>query len=489
MSAALRRTCARHPGLVGFPLLLLLVWLSRPAYWRAPLQNDAGQYLYVGQAILDGQAPYSDAANNKGPLLYLVFALIKLIAQEHTILVRGAVTLTLALAALAVAGYVARAAGRAAGALAGVALAIFTGAVVMQAEDVNSEQIGLAPMAGAWYLATRRGAWWAAAAGAAAAAAVAVNVIFLLVVPIVAWELLRSAAPNARARLLRLGCGIVGALAVLGAFALWLALAGALDDFVDVVFDRVRSAGATSGLRGRDWTGDLGIHRFFNWPAGGLWAAGLLGGLIAARERHLRAPAIAAVAWIVLVIARIKLTSYEYPHHYVLGLPGISAGVALGAASLWRTRLVDRALLAALLITALAWPYVVAPQFSALRVPSYALYGGPLGVFARGPAIAEYLRSQTTPQERIQNRYHPELYWLSGRRSPSRFFDDYTSEWNAAWVAEQRRDLLAAPPRAIVVMQDEQPSPAIEELLRTEPYRLTFTDSGNRVWLLGGERR
>ena len=65
----MRAAWARHPGWVGLPFLLLLTGLARASAWRRPLGIDTGQYLYVGQTILDGGMPYADAANNKGPLL------------------------------------------------------------------------------------------------------------------------------------------------------------------------------------------------------------------------------------------------------------------------------------------------------------------------------------------------------------------------------------------------------------------------------------
>ena len=70
------RLAKRHPGLAG----LIAVHGDRGARaardrWRAPLNNDAGQYLYVGRTLLDGGTPYVDAANNKGPVTYGLFAL------------------------------------------------------------------------------------------------------------------------------------------------------------------------------------------------------------------------------------------------------------------------------------------------------------------------------------------------------------------------------------------------------------------------------
>ena len=137
--------------------------------WRAPLINDTGQYLYVGETMLDGGTPYVDAANNKGPVTYLLFALIELVSGTHPVARSARRCCVFAgLAALALAGYVAHYAGRAAGVVAGVTLALLAGAPALQGSDPNTEQFGIAPMVGAWYLATRGSARTAAAAGGAA---------------------------------------------------------------------------------------------------------------------------------------------------------------------------------------------------------------------------------------------------------------------------------------------------------------------------------
>ena len=151
--------------------------------------------------MLDGGTPYVDAANNKGPLTYGLFALLELVGGSHPVVHRAVLIVFAGLAALAVAGYTAHYAGRAAGAFAGVTFALLSGTPVLQGDDLNTEQFGVAPMAGAWYLATRgssrsRGR----AAGALTAAAILMNIAFAVVAPFVAWELWRAAPAGRRAR-------------------------------------------------------------------------------------------------------------------------------------------------------------------------------------------------------------------------------------------------------------------------------------------------
>lgn len=51
-------------------------------YWGR-IDSDFFAFLYVGQGILDGNDMYRDFADNKGPVLYLFFAFLRLIFGNH----------------------------------------------------------------------------------------------------------------------------------------------------------------------------------------------------------------------------------------------------------------------------------------------------------------------------------------------------------------------------------------------------------------------
>jgi len=121
--ARLQAVVLRFPTLSAFVLFLTLGALTKAAFWGRTPGFDAGQYLYVGGVILDGEPPYLDAANNKGPVLFLVFALIRLVAGTSTAPVWIAALVFAVLAALALAGYVSSYAGRWGGFLAGLIFA------------------------------------------------------------------------------------------------------------------------------------------------------------------------------------------------------------------------------------------------------------------------------------------------------------------------------------------------------------------------------
>lgn len=468
-----------HPGVVGFFALLTVAWLARPSSWAKPLPFDAGQYLYVGQTILDGGMPYVDAVNNKGPLTFLVFAGIDLISASDPVLVRFAITVAIALAAVAAAAYTATFAGRLAGALTGLFVAILSASISLDGDDVNTEQLGIAAVAGAWYLATRSRMRWAFAAGAAVGAAVGLNIVFAAVIPVIIWELWRAARPGERSR--RLLVALAGSATVLFPLFLWLVIGGALDDFVDVVFGQaVRVGGRLPGAVDSSLAG-TGLL-----PAGGLWIAAVVAALVAARSPgRLRAPATAAVVWILLVILRIKTTSYEYPHHYVIALPAIAVALAVGVASVWREELPERLALSAIILVLVCWPYALGEQTAALRIPAEQRYGF-LHPTSYNDEISATVERWSDPGEEIWTDAPP-VYWATDRRSASRYFDS-----NAALTAEMLRqqgvELRKDPPVVIASLIRAADRPPLQGVLSTNPYRLVYRSGVARVWVLEPER-
>lgn len=471
----MRALALRHPAIAGFGLFALLAGLSRPQSWRKPLEADTAQYLYVAHVMLTGGTPYVDAANNKGPLTYLLFAPIDLVSGRHPAAVRLTLLVFAALAALAVAGYVAHYAGRAAGAFAGVALALLASVTAMQGDDPNTEQYGLAPMAGALYFATRGTRWSPAAAGVLASAAALMNPAFAVVVPFVAWELWRSG--RRRALVAGAAGGAVLLIVVLG----WLALAGALGDMAAQVLDKAASAAS-----GRVTSGRLGARDHGAWldvPAPGLWLAGLAGSAVAASRPRLRAPAVASALWILLAWLRVKLATYEYPHHYYPAMLGICIGVALGVATLWPRATAARVAVAAAVLAVLWVPSVGRPQRDLLAQPLKGRGFGDYGYREQYP-VARFIAAHTARGDRVQLEGSiPQVYWLTDRQAPTRYFDRYVAQRSRANEAELARGLRAHPPKAVAACPVNEAGPWLAPLLHQMSYRLAYDVRSCRVWL------
>ena len=126
------------------------------------------------------------------------------------------------------AAYVARFGGKAIGFLAGL-VSPLSATADLEGYSSNTEQYGVAPMVGAWWLATRR-EWWATGlAGGLTAFAALMNPAFVVVAPFVAYELWASSSAG-RGR--RFAWAVAGAAVVAVPILLWIALSGAFGDML-----------------------------------------------------------------------------------------------------------------------------------------------------------------------------------------------------------------------------------------------------------------
>jgi hypothetical protein len=476
--SGLTRAIAR-PWLATTVFFAAVVAVTRPATFNAPLEYDPPLYLYGGNLILHGHTPYVDMVATKGPATYLLFALIRLVSGTSVVVVHLTLVLFAALAAAALAAYVANFAGRAAGFLAGLVFALFSATSDLEGYSSNTEQYGVAPMVGAWWLATRR-EWWATGlSGGLTAFAALMNPAFAVVAPFVAYELWRSAPAGRGRRFAWAGAGVaVVAVPIL----LWIALSGAFGDMLDQVFGYARS-----GVGG-------GGGRFWHIPAPALWVLGVIGCAVAMRDARLRRVAIPALAWIVVAWLRVKVANYSYSHHYYPALPGIAAGIALGIASLWRRSLFERVAICALVLAAPLWSEVLRFQGHGLRQPAtLRFYKTASHPYHLVYPVSAFIRSHTAPSDTIymagglpsqEATGAPGVYWLADRFSATKFIDTPPSRWvPSGYAAERRSDLMTRPPAAIGLMPGFRVDPDLRDVLDRYRYRLAYEVNGARVWL------
>lgn len=499
-------------------LLAGLAAVTRISSWRKPLGTDSGQYLYIGDLVLHGDTPYVDAVNNKGPMTYLLFAVIRLGAGTSMTAVRLSLLVFAVVAALALGAYVARLATREAGVLAAIAFALFAGLPAMQGDDPNTEQYGIAFIVAAWWMATHAGARWALGAGASIAAAVAMNPAFAIGLPFVAFELWRArAGAPVRERLRRIALGVVGGIALAGPILLWLVLRGAFDDMWELVveyayartdgsFDRGavppseplvdQPSGDGGGGGGGDREdvfgppGRIDEWRYGTWalPERGLWIVGVAGLLLACTDRRLRRAALPLLAWVVACWARVKGATYEFPHHYYPVVPALAGGLALGVARLWG--LMPRRALARYAVAVVAfavplWLWVGDREREALDYPPGLRWGSQFESFALAYPVAEFLREHTRPDERILVvGTDPEVYWVADRRANTPYFDVFPLLRDGKLIGRRAVDVIEDPPAAIVAMPDaEEADPFFPALLDLGEFPPAFDLRGARVWL------
>jgi 4-amino-4-deoxy-L-arabinose transferase-like glycosyltransferase len=466
-------------ALAAFALLALLARL-----WSldVPLSEDTGAYLYVGDTIRHGGVPYLDAADNKGPATYLLFALLDPLTGGSTTALRLTLVLACGLAALAVAARVRRSAGDWAGLGAGVLVAVFGSTPFLEGEDLNTEQYGVLPLAVAWWLAARGGLRSAAAAGAALAAAVLMNVGFVAFAPVIALELWFGAG-EARAR--RFAAATGAAVAVVALPLLWLLLSGAFDDMWTQVIDKAQNAvGGDAGA-----SGGFGDRPLFDIPTKVPFLLGAAGAAVALARRPLRVAGAAALLWVLIGWLRVKLPSYEFAHHYYVAVPGVGAGMALGAAAVVallgeHPRLRAATLAGAVAIAGwVAWRYVAdpvrreydVPPAQRVRFPQYAL----------AYPVGDALRARTRPDDTVMvSGNNPTVYWRADRRAPNRFFAEYALV--PRYARERHRELRADPPDAIVLMPERSLfGGELRRLAHGGSYRRAWSRDGASIWLRG----
>lgn len=452
---------------------------SRPASLHQALDRDPGTYLTVGDAILHGGTPYVDAADNKGPVTYLLFAAIRLASGTSAVRVRLILLLFTAIAAVAVARYVSRHSGRAAGVASGLVLATLGSTILWDGANPNTEQFAVAPMAGAWCAASRPGSRSAWLSGGLVAIAVLMNPGFVVIVPVIALQLWWARRPTgARARLLAaVGGGVMVAIPI---FA-WLALSGAMHDFEIQVL-----AGGGNSVLSHATINRLSVHELLDFPARMLWFIGFVGALLAGLRFHdLRRPAIAAIAWIILMWARVKANGYEFPHHYYPVIPGIAVGIGLGLASVRRMAGLAPTAVAALLLVLPAWQYVIHPQVNELQVAPAARTLREYGVdFSRAYPVASFVGAHTSAHASIFVAAHePEVYWLANRRPATRFTTDYPVLRHPPYAGERQAELERNPPDALVELFGRRDDQVVVWLMSHVRYRLAYTSGASKVWL------
>ena len=476
----------RRPGLTGFAAFALVAAVARVADYAKPLGSDPAQFLYVGETVTRGGMPYADAAYNKGPLTALLFAAIDPVAGTSSAFVRATAVPFAALAALALAAYVAHHAGRWAGGLAGLLFAIMSGIDTYDAADVKTESYGVAPMFGALWMATRGGTAGAAGAGVLVACAALMNVAFVLIVPAVILELWLATPREERAG--RFGAAAAAAAVPVVVVCVWLAAGGALDDALAQVGKQVSNS--TTGrfgflhapLAGAGHAAAVTAATLpeLRWrlPGSGLWMLAAIGCVAAARDPRLRRPALVLGVVMAATLLRVKAVHYEFVYHYYPALPAVCGAIALGIAALWPPRPYERVLLATLV---LAFPvyYLVAKREGQL------LRADPVERTATGyltEPLAKFVRRSTRPDDPVYVASgRAEVYWRAERRSPTRYFDIHGLLTRNS-LRERNRALSLHPPVAIVEVYPSDVDAALIRLINRHHYVRVYHRRNSSIW-------
>jgi hypothetical protein len=472
-TAATRRRPGALPraALVAFAALCCVMMLS----W--PLGYDQGVFAANGDIVARGGAPYRDAWDVKGPLVFYLTAAVQLVFGRHAWGVR-VVDVAVALTTAALLWRLLRRVASPATALAAAAAwpVVVAGFTYDEAAQYDG-WVGAAALATV-ALATRRGGPRARdllLAGALVGLASLVKPVYLafLAVPAAAVVARQGRAWGGRVRDGALLAA--GGLAAVAAGVALLAAQGALRDAweVHVVYTaRVYAANplnsvyaSTSPLRTRV----LGIVGYLNTARVAILIPAAAGGAAALWRRD-RVLAVAVVAWMAVGVGLVVLQGKFWPYHWQLVYPGVLALVALGVAAaadeLGGVRALFRgarprgaggwllattvAAAAALWTTNAAAGLVVwAAHLGGLRdAAGYAHHFRRFGEIDPGDerAAADYLRARTPPGAPFAHwSIDAALPFLAGRPNATRFHNkrELTKTRDHPLTQAYRREYLA----------------------------------------------
>jgi hypothetical protein len=420
-------------------LLSVVVFVGiRVPYLSVPLERDEGDYAYIAQRILEGDAPYRDVFDQKPPGIYIAylagFALFgQTIESIHLLLY-----LWTGLSALALFGLVRRLAGDLGASLSVLIFSLASADARLFATAANTEQFMLLPMIASAYALVRGldghgkngKVWWLLSGGLAAWACWFKPVAATHVLFVAAAAAVDAAARRRGSRAVSLfrsyGLLAVGAVAASLPLVIFLVARGSWDAFVDsVLLHNLRYASTVSMPQAAEMlSGRLAYHAPTFAVVWALAGATLLFSRIAPpRVRALLA------GWLVASFAGVSIGFYYRPHYFIQALPALCALAGIAAGVIVQ-KCLDRP------GRALALTGVAGVLFAIVAPPVYAnrsiLFAGtPADVsrqiygmlpFHESIEIADYIRRNSGPDDSVfVVGSEPQILFYARRRSATRY--------------------------------------------------------------------
>ncbi len=495
---ALAPACV-EAGVVG--ALLAPVFLARLGALDVPLERDEGAYAYIAAQWRSGLIPYRDVFDHKPPLVYLVYAAVLTVRDQSPEAVRLAASVYFLGAVLAV-WLLARAVLPPALALLATALFAALGSShLIEGTDLNTEHLLVLPATLACYLALvavrRQAPALAGLSGALLACAIAAKPVGALVALPVALAYVWSPAPTDR-RLPRGAltlAAVAGLLVGLGPWLLYFALHGALGDllYAVVVYN---GAYAAEGLRTwlDDEAGQAGLRRFARplWLPVGYAPLFGVAALVAAcvRPRGRRPGLLVVVAYFLVSWAGARLAGRNFPHYFVPALPGLAVLVAYAVGQVWRPpapwsgwrHAAARLLGGGGIVVAVGYFVLANVPFWGKAGPEVSLlqYGAEGHAFAEAAEAARRAVALLGEREGLYVAgSEPQVYWLAGRRAPTRYIYEYALTLEAGARAEVVDALRTRPPPVVVLAANA--SPWTRALLDEQAYTLADATGHYRI--------
>jgi 4-amino-4-deoxy-L-arabinose transferase-like glycosyltransferase len=406
-------------------LIVAVAILLRMTFLHEPFERDEGWYATIAQEILHGGIPYRDAIDQKPPGVFYLYAIAMATFGHTTEAIRIFTALYSSLTLLAVYWLARSLSGAVAGLCAGGVMALFFCAPLLQASSSNSEVFMVLPLVlSACFFVKgyhRQDRRFLLVSGTFAALAMLIKTVAL---PYVALLYLCAIFFDREGLSLKRVLLSLGAL-LLPAFSLaiitlgYFQLNGALADFlhwnITVPFKYSKSGLGVTGPT-------LGSSLQF------LGAELILPALLAVTTalwllvRNRTLPNVYVALLLPASCVAVLMPGMNYPHYFIQLMPffAVLAGIGLAAlfqrkgVLLWISLPVIAGLFSYYVYTDYKYYLVYPPD-----VVSQDKYGP---TFANSVYIARYIKEHTEPSDYIfQWGFEPELYFLSGRRTPVPF--------------------------------------------------------------------
>lgn len=465
---------AARPRGAGAALALAVV-LGAALVLRAPgiampFERDEGEYAYVAQHWLAGEAPYASAFFQKPPGIAAAYALAFAIGGEDVAAPRWAAAVA-ALGTLLLTFFVVRRLASERAALAASAFgALLCADPAFGGNAANTELFMLLPLTASLLAALRASdgrsaAGWSFAAGALGGAALlfkqpaAPNVLLA--------ALIASAGAGRGGMLRRAAAFGAGACTAIAPAVLYFAWAGALREMWDCVFGYNLAYASALALSEYPKAIAISLPRSLR-PFGAIYALAAVGAAAAALRAARagggageRSGAWLLLAWFAASLIGVAAGGYFREHYYLQAAPPLAALAGAGAADVLAPALARRrrgGALAAIVACVVGIGVAVSLAYYLADSPearSRAVYFE--NPFAESAAVARLVAQRTQPGESVfVFGSEPQILFLSGRRSASRYMYVYPLMLPTGDAQRRQREALAeierARPAAIVTV-------------------------------------
>lgn len=420
-------------------LILLLAFLIRIPFFSVPPERDEGAYATTAQIVLDGGLPYKDVVNFRAPGIYYIYALFFKVFGERVEALRIGSAIFAILTSFVIFKFASRMYGGSVGLLATLIYAVFSSGPLIQGSLANCETYMMLPVVAATYMFylgyKEQNRQYYFLSG---------------IVTGVAYLIKEAALPNLLLLLffLPLTCDrstkaiylkqlfkkiliiMVGFALPIIAFYVYLYVNNAFFDYLIGVYNWNRGYGTYNfdmfwgRLVGRG-VYSLGSEYSFIWIASFMAVS-----VMVITDRTIGN--LYVILWILFSFVGVCLGSMFWPHYFIQMIPSLSIAAAYGLTKLYigsknERPLIKTVSLVSAVILSISMGYGIKTdyKFYITYTPdeiSRNIYGS--DIFITAKKIAMYVKERTEPSDFVyQNRWDPEIYFLSHRRSPTRFID------------------------------------------------------------------